>query len=109
VGGKSSDKANKSGSSASKMSDEPAPCKEEDSKSEPCGDNHWIGIKVVDEKGKSVTDVVVKLKPSDGSERIIDLSTVKLKRGTYKTRKNLPDGPCEVSFPETLDEEWKAK
>lgn len=109
MSGKSKKKGESSGDSACKMSDQPAPNSDEDAKSEPCGDTHWIGIKVVDEKGKTVDDVVVSLKASDGSVRTIDLSTVKLEKGVYKTRKNLPDGPCEVTFPQTLDIEWKAK
>jgi hypothetical protein len=72
------------------------PCKRKDQK-------HWIGIRVVDDKGKPVAGVKVKVKLTDGST--VDVTTDK--KGQWKTQKVLPAGSCDISFPETLDKEWK--
>ena len=71
----------------------------------PCKKKHWFGVRVVDEKGKVVPGVKVKLKLTDGTtpEIIID------KTGAYKTATTLDPGNCDVSFPDLFDAEWNPK
>jgi hypothetical protein len=69
----------------------------------PCRKKHWIGVRVVDDQGKPVPGVKVKLKLNDGTTPDITVG----KTGSYTTPKNLDTGNCEVSFPELFDVEWK--
>ena len=71
----------------------------------PCQKKHWLGIRVVDEKGKAVSGVKVKLKLTDGTTPVITVD----KSGNYKTAKCLSPGDCEISFPDLFDVEWKPK
>jgi hypothetical protein len=68
-----------------------------------CKPKHWIGVRVVDEKGKPVVGVKIKLKLPNGniSEDTSD------KNGKYTTGKALPAGSCDISLPEEFDLEWK--
>jgi len=68
----------------------------------PCK-NHWFGIRVKDEDGKPVRDIKVQVKLSDGS---VNASVPLDEKGEFETPKNLPEGECEVSFPETYNLEW---
>ncbi len=69
----------------------------------PCQKKHWFGIRVVDEKGKPVPGVKVKLKLTDGTTPAITIDDT----GGYTTAKCLEAGNCEVTFPELFDVEWK--
>jgi hypothetical protein len=72
---------------------------------QPCKKKHWFGVRVVDEKGKVVPGVKVKLKLTDGSTPVITID----KTGTHKTATTLDPGNCEVSFPDLFDAEWNPK
>jgi hypothetical protein len=69
----------------------------------PCAPKHWIGVRVVNEKGKPVAGVKLKLKLTDGTTPEVTSD----KNGKYTTPKNLPAGNCEISFPDVFDLEWK--
>jgi len=69
----------------------------------PCQKKHWIGVRVVDENGKPVKGVQVKIKLTDGTTTDITID----KSGSYKTAKVLPPGNCEISLPKIYDPEWK--
>lgn len=70
----------------------------------------WIGVLVVDERGRPVKDVKVKLKLTDGSEVVIDFLSAELQPdGSYRTDRVLDPGQCEISFPELCDAEWRPK
>jgi len=68
-----------------------------------CEKKHWMAVRVVDERGKPVKDVKVKLKLSDGSTSNITTD----KNGKFKTPKNLPPGNCTIALPDVFDAEWK--
>lgn len=69
----------------------------------PCAKKHWFGIRVVDEAGKAVPGVKVKLKLTDGTTPVITIDET----GSYTTAKCLDPGNCDVSFPDLFDVEWK--
>jgi hypothetical protein len=74
------------------------------------GKKDWIGVRVVDEDGKPVKDVKVRLKLTDGSVTTVDFASAKLEAdGSYRTEKILDPGDCEISFPDLFDVEWKAQ
>ena len=68
----------------------------------------WIGVRVIDESGKAVKDIKVKMKLTDGSVVTIDFASTALDGdGSYKTARTIDPGDCEISFPDTYDIEWK--
>ena len=106
MGGKNAENAQASKKGVDEMPDEPTP-QVESQEATRCVKNHWIGVKGVDEAGKGVHDVTVKLKASDGTESTVVLAKKKLRSGEYKTGKVLAAGNCEISFPAEYDVEWK--
>lgn len=68
---------------------------------------HFIGIKVLDEEGKVVKDVVVKGKGDDGTALTIDLSSATLEKdGTFRTKKVLDAANFDFTFPDVFNVEW---
>lgn len=68
----------------------------------------WIGVRVVDQRGKPVKDVRVQIKLTDGQVVIIDMASEELEPdGSYRTEKVLDPGLCEISFPDLDGSEWK--
>lgn len=70
-----------------------------------CKVKHWIGVRVVDEWGKPVAGLKIKLKLTDGTTTEVTSD----KKGKYATAKVLPAGSCDISFPEVFDPEWRAQ
>ena len=95
-----------SGESLQSKPSEIAPQDNKDS--QPCPlKKHWIGIKVQDEDGKKVTDVKVNVKLPDGGSLSIDFGSETLESdGTYRTKKVLAPGKCDITFPEVYNLEW---
>ncbi len=69
----------------------------------PCKEKHWIGVRVVNEKGKPVQGTKIKIKLTNGST--VEIASDK--KGMYKTDKVLPAGSCDIWLPEIYDPEWK--
>ena len=68
---------------------------------------HWIGVKVLDDTGKSVKDIAVQCKLDDGTVLSVDFSTATLAAdGSYKTEKVLDATKGDFSFPSLFDVEW---
>ena len=68
-----------------------------------CTPKHWIGVRVVDEMGKPVAGLKIKLKLTDGTTTEVTSD----KQGKYTTAKVLPAGSCDISLPGVFDPEWK--
>lgn len=71
----------------------------------PCKKKHWIGVRVVDEAGKPVSGITIKLKLTDGTNPTVASD----KNGNYKSDLTLPDGSCDISFPDLIDVEWNPR
>ena len=69
---------------------------------QPCEKKHWIKIRVVDEDGKPLTGIKLKVELTDGTTSEI-LSDGK---GRFDTKKTLPPGNCKISLPDTFDADW---
>lgn len=107
MGGKNKKSAEASNSEICQQPDNPVPgsgkgvlpCKQ-----------HWIGVRVEDEDGKAVKDVICSVELTDGSQLTINFATATLENdGTYRTQKVLPSGDCEFAFPNVQDVEWWPK
>ena len=71
----------------------------------PCKQNHWVGYRVVNDLGKPVAGVKVKITYPDKTTA----DTVSDKKGQFKSAKTLGEGECEFSFPDLYDAEWKSQ
>ncbi len=60
-------------------------------------------MRVVDENGKALRGVRLKVKLTDGTT--VDVTSDK--NGKYTSAKSYPAGNCDITFPDTFNLEWK--
>jgi hypothetical protein len=109
MGGKNQDAANSSWTEVSSGGSSLAP--QTTNKIQKCkkGPKHWIGVRVEDEDGNLVKDVVIHAKLED-AEYSMDLATAALdSSGVSKTKKIFDSTECEFSFPDLYDVDWWIK
>jgi len=69
----------------------------------PCKTCHWLGVRVVNDKGKPVAGVKMKLTLTDGTTPVVTSD----KNGKFATKKVLSPGTCTIAMPDLFDAEWK--
>jgi hypothetical protein len=102
MGGKNQNAAKTSGAEISKSGSVQAPKK--NSKTQKCkkGKKHWIGVRVEDENGKPVADVLTHAQLGDDEFSVIP-------EGYYRTQVIFDATTCEFSFPGLYDVDWWPK
>ena len=84
--------------------EEPSTTEDNESSDKEPEEPHWIGIKLVDHEGKPAMNARYKIKLSDGT-----VESGSLDKDGKAFLKPIPEGECEISFPDIHQDEWSLK